>query len=263
MRKIRLVAILVVREGQVVQSVKFKHTNVIHSDPIHAMDCFNRWDVDEIVVLNVSRNVETRDDFLQLIDRISARCFVPITVGGWITDTKYASMLLRSGADKLSLNTAFHTDPVFTKQLALLYGSQCIVASIDIKSLPDGTRSVVVDRGRVDIGVSPTDWARRAVELGAGEILLNSIDHDGNRGGYDLVAVKEICRNVTVPVIAFGGVAQWNHLADGVEAGADAVAVANALHYTEHSVRKAKEFLINSGISIRKLSPPLGLKEQK
>jgi len=253
MRKIRLVAVLVVRDNQVVQSVRFRHTNVIHYDPVHAMDCFSTWDSDEIVLLNVSRDSESRFKFLDLIKRVSTRCFVPVTVGGWITDHTYASQLLRSGADKLSLNTAFFSNPEFVTELALRFGSQCVVASIDIKSSSEGNQLVFVDRGRINTGFQLTDWARRAVNLGAGEILFNSINHDGNRGGYDLVALRDICTSVKVPVMAFGGVSRWDHLVDGVEAGADAVALANALHYTEQSVRRAKQFLMDSGVSVRPL----------
>lgn len=253
MRKIRLVAVLVVREGQVVQSVRFKHTNVIHYDPIIAMDFFNKWDIDEIVILNVSRRAESKDEFLGLVEGISVKCFVPVTVGGWITDADYATKLLRCGADKLCLNTALLSNPGLVTDLALRFGTQCIVASIDVKHSAGDCRSVVVDRGRVDTGIRPIDWATQAVKLGAGEILLNSLNHDGNRGGYDLVTLQEISTVLTVPVIAFGGVSRWEHLVEGAQAGADAVAAANVFHYTEHSIRKAKRFLIDSGVPVRKL----------
>lgn len=251
MRKIRLIAVLVVRDGQVVQSVRFKHTNVIHYDPVHAMECFNKWAVDEIVILNVSRDAESRDKFAEIVGKICNDCFVPVTVGGWITDADYASRMLRSGADKLCLNTVFHTDPELVTRLSRRYGRQCIVASIDAKVAADGRASVYVDRGRIDTQVAPLDWARRAVELGAGEIFFNSIDHDGNRKGYDLETLPQICHGVEIPVIAFGGVFRWDHLAEGVTAGADAVAAANIFHYTEHSARKAKRFLLDAGIPVR------------
>lgn len=251
MRKIRLIAVLVVRDGQVVQSVRFKHTNVIHYDPVHAMECFNKWAVDEIVILNVSRGAESRDKFAEIVGKICNDCFVPVTVGGWITDVDYASHMLRSGADKLCLNTAFHTNPELVSRLSRRYGRQCIVASIDSKISADGHVSIYVDRGRIDTQVAPLDWARWAVELGAGEIFFNSIDHDGNRKGYDLDTLSQICHGVEIPVIAFGGVFRWDHLTEGVAAGADAVAAANIFHYTEHSARKAKRFLLDAGIPVR------------
>lgn len=251
MRKIRLVAVLVVREGQVVQSVCFKHTNVIHYDPVHAIECFNKWAVDEIVILNVSRDADSREKFADMISNTSRKCFVPLTVGGWITDAEYASRLLRSGADKLCLNTAFLTDPYLIKKLARRYGRQCIVASIDIKRSSDGFATVYVDRGRHDTQASPLDWACRAVDMGAGEIFFNSINHDGSRKGYDLISLQKICAGIEAPVIAFGGVFKWHHLVEGVKAGADAVAAANIFHYTEHSARKAKNFMMEAGIPVR------------
>ncbi len=251
MRKTRLIAVLVVRDGQVVQSVRFKHTNVIHYDPVHAMECFNKWAIDEVVILNVSRDAESRDKFADIVGNICNDCFVPVTVGGWITDVDYASRLLRSGADKLCLNTVFFAAPELVTLLSRRYGRQCIVASIDVKRGEDGRLTCYVDRGHRDTQVAPLEWARRAVELGAGEIFFNSIDHDGNRKGYDLATLQEICVGVDVPVIAFGGVFRWDHLAEGVTAGADAVAAANIFHYTEHSARKAKRFLLEAGVPVR------------
>lgn len=251
MLKKRLIAVLILRDGQVVQSVRFKHTNVIHSDAIHAIECFNKWAVDEIVMLNVSRDAASREQFAAVVRNISAQCFVPLTAGGWITDMDYAALLLRSGADKLVLNTAFLDHPELPKALALRYGRQCIVASMDVKSREDGTVTVWVDRGARDTGVGPIAWARSAAEAGAGEIFLNSIDHDGNRKGYRLDTLREVCAAVGVPVIAFGGVFHWRHLVEGIEAGAAAVAAANIFHYTEHSTRKAKRYLAEAGVPVR------------
>lgn len=251
MQKTRLIAVLIVRDGQVVQSVRFKHTNVIHYDPVHAMECFNKWAVDEIVILNVSRDGATRERFAEIVGNICNDCFVPVTVGGWITDADYADCLLRSGADKLCLNTAFAQAPDLVTRLSRRYGRQCIVASVDIKRHEDGHASVFVDRGTQDTGIAPLAWVQRAVELGAGELFFNSIDHDGARKGYDLESIREISASVDIPVIAFGGVLRWEHLAQGLDAGADAVAAANIFHYTEHSAKKAKRFLLDAGYSVR------------
>ena len=251
MLKKRLVAVIIVRQGQVVQSVQFKHTNVIHYDAVHAIEAFNSWDVDEMVLLNVSRKPETRDGFLRVVESASRHCFVPLAVGGWITDAEYAAQLLRSGGDKLVLNSALASAPALVTQLSRRYGAQCIVASMDVKLGPQGRATVHVDRGRQDTGADPEQWARRAVELGAGEILFNSIDHDGARGGYDLATLERVCRSVPVPVIAFGGVLEWRHLEEGIAAGADAVAAANIFHYTEHSTKKAKRYLLERGFAVR------------
>jgi cyclase len=251
MLKKRLIAVLILRDGQVVQSVKFKHTNVIHYDAVHAMEAFNKWAVDEIVILNVSRQPESRNQFAEIVERISTHCFVPLAAGGWIDSEDYAQKLLRSGADKLVLNTALFNNPSLVEKLALRYGRQCIVASVDVKRDESGAVKVMVDRGTKLLDIGPEEWISNAIKLGAGEIFLNSIDHDGARRGYDLDTVAKICNFVDVPVIAFGGVFTWNHLVDGINAGASAVAVANQFHYTEQSTRKAKSFLANAGILVR------------
>jgi cyclase len=251
MLKKRLIAVLIIREGAVVQSVRFKHTNSIHYDPVHAIECFNKWAVDEIVILNVSRNGEARADFAEVVKRISRKCFVPLSVGGWITDQDYARSLLNAGADKLVVNTILADDPPLVEALARRLGRQCIVASMDVKRNETGQVVVMVDRARRATGVNPAEWARRATQLGAGEIFFNSVDHDGARKGYDLDALTQICGAVEVPVIAFGGVFHWRHLAEGLKAGADAVAAANIFHYTEHATIKAKRFLAEAGVPVR------------
>lgn len=251
MLKKRLIAVLILRDGQVVQSVKFKHTNVIHYDALHAIEAFNKWAVDEIIILNVSKDISSRNQFLGIVERVSKYCFVPLTVGGWIDNEHYAKELLRNGADKLVLNTAVSDHPELIRELSLMFGRQCIVASIDIKRDEKGVAHVAVDRATRLVDGSPISWARRAIELGAGEIFLNSVDHDGARKGYDLESLKEICTQVDVPVIAFGGVFGWNHLVEGIAAGASAVAVANQFHYTEQSTRKAKSYLADAGVLVR------------
>jgi cyclase len=249
--KKRLIAVLILRDGQVVQSVRFKHTNVIHYDAVHAMEAFNKWAVDEIVILNVSRDSVSREKFAEIVERISSHCFVPLAVGGWIDSEDYAQKLLRSGADKLILNTALADDPQLVSRLALRYGRQCIVASMDVKRDASGLPQIAVDRGSRIVDFAPEAWARKAVELGAGEILFNSVDHDGARKGYDLESIQKVCEAVPVPVIAFGGVFTWNHLVEGINVGASAVAVANLFHYTEQSTRKAKTYLANAGVLVR------------
>jgi cyclase len=252
MLKKRLIAVLILRNGQVVQSVRFKHTNVIHYDPVHAIEAFNKWAVDEIAMINVSREEESRNGFATAVANISKHCFVPLTVGGWVTDMDYATSLLRGGADKLIVNTAVASDPELVTSLSLRFGRQCIVASMDTKKGRDGRITVYTDRGRTDTGEGPVAWAIRAYDLGAGEILFNSIDHDGARKGYDIETLKNVCKAVDVPVIAFGGVFTWQHLVDGISAGADAVAAANIFHYSEHATRKAKAFLAQAGVSVRR-----------
>jgi cyclase len=249
--KVRLVAVLIVRHGQVVQSVQFRHTNVIHWHPATAVDFFDRWSVDEIVVLDVSRDEKQRGKFLSEVEALARKTFVPLTVGGWIRSAGDVRDLLRLGADKACINTEAVSRPELLTECAAQFGSQCIVASIDVKTVGDGYE-VYVDRGRKATGLDPRTWAQRAVAHGAGEILLNCIDRDGFRQGYDLTLLRSVVDAVDVPVVAMGGVFSWQHLVDGVRiGGADAVAAANIFHYTEHSTKKAKEFMRQAGIDVR------------
>jgi len=250
MVKNRLIASIIVRDGRVVQSERFKHTNVIHYDAIHAVDNFTRWSVDEIVLINVSRDSNGQQQFRELLSYVSKKCFVPVTAGGWINDMDYGLSLISSGCDKLIVNTALHENPDLVTRLIQRLGKQCLVASIDYKYI-EGEPVVCVDRGEKPIGVDPVSWAKQLDNMSVGEIYLNCIDHDGKRKGYDLEVLSQVSRAVSIPIIAFGGVFRWQHLLDGLEAGADAVAAANIFHYTEHATKKAKRFLMDAGINIR------------
>lgn len=247
----RLVAVLIMRKGAVVQSVGFRHTNIIHADPCVAVEHFNRWAVDEIVVLDVSRDQNDRDRFSQVVEELSDFCFVPLSIGGWVTSCDEINALLRIGADKVIINTAAVRRPVFLAEAAKVFGSQCIVVSIDARCTEVGYE-VFIDRGREATGLRPTEWAQQAVAKGAGEIFLTSIDHDGARKGYDLELMRSVVEAVDVPVIAMGGVSTWDHLVDGFrEANIDAAACANVLHYTDDSAKKAKRHLREAGIFVR------------
>jgi cyclase len=251
MLKTRLIAVLILRDGRVVQSVRFKHTNAIHYDPIHAMECFNKWAIDEIVMLNVSPDPNSRVAFAEAVSSVSSSCFVPLATGGWIVDEAFAARLLNSGADKLVMNTVLADAPEVVQRLSNKYGAQCIVASMDVRRDDSGKFAVVVDRATRPVSDDPAAWASRAEDLGAGEILFNSVDHDGARKGYNLDCLKQVCSAVRIPVIAFGGVSSWQHLVEGVSAGAAAVAAANVFHYTEQSTKKAKRHLAQAGIPVR------------
>ena len=252
MLKNRLVAVLILRNGQVVQSLNFKHTNVIHSQARMAVDCFDRWSVDEIVVLDVSPTTDGRALFYKAIEDIAKKCFVPMTVGGWVTSPEEARKLLLMGADKIAINTAAYENPELVSECAKQFGSQCIVASIDVRKNEADDHIVYVDRGKKDTEVEVVDWAKQVIKNGAGEIFLTSIDHDGARKGFDLELMEKVAGSVSVPVIAFGGVQEWQHLVDGiVEAKVDAVSAANIFHYTEHSTKIAKEYMRSKGVNVR------------
>lgn len=250
MLKKRLIPVLVLRDGAVVRSVNFKHTNVIHWKPLTAVDFFNKWAVDEIVVLDVSRTKEQRATFYAVVDGLSRKCFVPMTVGGWVDSTDEVRALLRLGADKVALNTEAVRRPALITECAATFGSQCVVVSIDVRGAGDGAR-VFIDRGAEATDLEPVAWARRAETLGAGELFLTSIDREGSATGYDLALVHAVAEAVSIPVVAFGGAFEWQHLVDGIRAGAEAAAAANVFHFTEHSTKKAKEFMRVEGIDVR------------
>lgn len=251
MLKKRLIPSLLVRDGRIVQSVQFRHTNVI-GNVITAVDFFNGWAVDEILILDVSRDHTGREEFLEIVDELSERCFVPLCVGGWIQTIADIETLLEHGADKVAINTHAFREPSFIAEAAKVFGSQCIVVSIDVRRNALGEPVVWIDRGREDTELSPVEWARRAEEHGAGEILLTSIDNDGMRKGYDLDLMKSVSSAVGIPVIAFGGVGHWSHMVDAVRvAGVEAVSAGNIFHFTEHSTKKAKEYLRGAGIDVR------------
>lgn len=252
MLKKRLIPVLILRDGKVVQSVQFKHTNVIHWKPSTAVDCFDRWAADEIVILDVSRDQKQRTIFYDTIVDLSKKCFVPLTVGGWVDSVDEVCKLLRLGADKVVINTEAVFNPELISECVQVVGTQCIVVSIDAKKTGEGQYEVYIDRGSKSANLSPFDWAKQAEEYGAGEIFLNCIDHDGNRQGYDLNLIRKVVDTVNIPVIAMGGVLTWDHLVDGViKGGAEAVAAANIFHYTEHSTKKAKQAMQEAGIDVR------------
>ena len=250
MLKKRLIPVLVLRDGAVVRSVNFKHTNVIHWKPLTAVDFFNKWAVDEIVVLDVSRTKDQRQKFYDVVDGLSRKCFVPMAVGGWVDSTDEVRALLRLGADKVVLNTEAFRRPALITECAATFGSQCVVVSIDVRGAGRDAR-VSIDRGAEATDLDPVTWARKAETLGAGEIFLTSIDREGAGAGYDLDLVREVADAVTIPVIAFGGAFEWQHLVDGIRAGAEAAAAANVFHFTEHSTKKAKDFMRAAGIDVR------------
>jgi imidazole glycerol-phosphate synthase subunit HisF len=253
MIKRRLIATLLVDKGDIVQTRKFRRTNMVGS-AFTAVEFFNAWSVDEIIVVEISSTPDRVEEFVEIVDGLSRRCFVPLSVGGKIRDLDLVHRYMRSGADKVVVNTGAVRDKDLISAIARHYGSQCIVLSIDAardSDMPSGYR-VMIDNGREPTALDARAWAACAVESGAGEIMLNNVDHDGDKRGYDLELIRLITQAVSAPVIAMGGVGSWNHLVEGIEAGADAVAAGNIFHYTEHSTRKAKGHLAGAGLNVRK-----------
>lgn len=253
MIKHRLIAVLLVHNGNVVQTRKFKRTNMVGS-AFTAVDFFNGWTVDEIVVLEISNDLAHLEKFVSIVDELSRRCFVPLSVGGKIRDLDLVRRYTRAGADKVVVNSGAVGNPALIGEIAGAYGKQCLVVSIDARAdevMRSGYR-VATDNARADSDLDAVEWAKEAVALGAGELLVNAVEHDGDKRGYDLALLRQITQAVSVPVIAMGGVGKWEHLVEGItEGGADAAAAGNIFHYTEHSTKKAKEFMIEAGLPVR------------
>lgn len=241
----RLIPVLLLEHGRVVESHQYVLTNAMHNTAAGALNAMSHEAADEIIVLDVSRDTANRQACYDAFWAIGGIASCPITAGGWITSESEAATLFNMGADKLAVNTAIKDNPTMVRRLAEKYGCQAIVASIDVLN-----GRWMVDRGRRDAG-TVNDAVKASFDCGAGEILLTDISHEGTNKGYNLGLVHDVAEAANVPLLAFGGVARWEHLAAGLEAGADGVCLANVLHYSEHSVRKAKEFLKKRGAFVR------------
>jgi imidazole glycerol-phosphate synthase subunit HisF len=251
MLKNRLIASLIIRDGLIVQSFNFKNYLPI-GKPRFPIEFVARWDVDEITLVDISATPNNRVVDNDLVSLLSKYCSVPLTVGGGIKSVEDVRQIIRSGADKICINKQFIDNPILITEIAKKFGDQCVVLSIDCKKEKDGTYQVYTQSGNKPTGLSPEQAAMRAQNLGAGEILLNSIDRDGSRLGYDINLVKLVVHSVGIPVIVCGGVGIFSHFSDGIiKGGASAVAAANIFHHIEHSTILAKAHLAKKGINIR------------
>lgn len=251
MLKKRLIACLLVRGGLIVQSVGFrKYLPIGH--PRFPIEFVVKWDVDEIVLLDMSATPEGRGPNLKLIELLSHTCFVPLTVGGGIRTVDDVKTIIAAGADKASLNTSAFRNPSLITDIANTFGSQCVVVSMDCKRMRDGSAHVFLNSGTEDTGVRAENWARTVESRGAGEILVNSIDRDGMKTGYDIELIRSLSAAVKIPVIACGGVGRFQDFSSGIlEGGASAVAAANIFHFVEHSTILAKAHLLTAGVDVR------------
>lgn len=251
MLKKRLIACLLVRDGLIVQSIGFNKYLPI-GRPRFAIEFVVRWDVDEILLLDMSAAREGRGPDLALIEMLSRYCFVPLTVGGGVGSVADVRNVIRSGADKVSVNAHALARPGLITEIAEAFGSQCAVVSIDARKDADGTHRVYSDSGRRAWPLTAAEWAAQAQAAGAGEIFLNSIDRDGSRLGYDIDLIREVTAAVSIPVIACGGVGNHGHFAPGIlDGGASAVAAANIFQHMEHSTILAKAHLLKDGVDVR------------
>src|SRR5712672_320330 len=257
MFKVRVIPCLDVKDGRVVKGVKFLDLRDA-GDPVEAAIAYDAAGADELTFLDITASHEDRDIILDVVRRTAEACFMPLTVGGGVRTVEDIRKLLASGADKVSINTAAVARRAFVKAAAEKFGDQCIVVAIDAKkvSAPGETDrwEIFTHGGRNPTGLNAVDYAREVVSLGAGEILLTSMDRDGTRSGFDIALTRAVADAIPVPVIASGGVGTLDHLVEGVtEGGASAVLAASIFHFGTFTIAQAKEHLARAGVPVRQI----------
>ena len=246
----RIIPCLDVTDGRVVKGVNFVELRDA-GDPVEIARRYDEQGADELTFLDITASSDNRGLILHIVEQVASQVFIPLTVGGGVREVEDVRRLLNAGADKVSINTSAVVNPQLVADASGRFGSQCIVVAIDAKQVGDHWE-VFTHGGRKPTGLDAVEWARRMVALGAGELLLTSMDRDGTRIGFNLELTRAITDAVDVPVIASGGVGNLDHLVDGVKlGGADAVLAASIFHYGEYTVREAKEYMAARGIEVR------------
>lgn len=249
----RIIPCLDVTAGRVVKGVNFLGLRDA-GDPVEIARRYNEQGADELTFLDITASSDQRDIILHVIEAVADQVFIPLTVGGGVRSIADIRRLLNAGADKVSINTAAVTNPEFVREASEHFGNQCIVVALDAKAVtPENDRwEIFTHGGRNRTGLDAVEWARKMQELGAGEILLTSMDRDGTKAGFNLPLTRAVSDAVTIPVIASGGVGNLQHLVDGVKAGhADAVLAASIFHFGEYTVAEAKQAMRDAGIEVR------------
>ncbi len=250
----RIIPCLDVKDGRVVKGINFLQLRDA-GDPVEQAAAYDAQGADEVCYLDISASPEGRSTLLDVVARTADQVFAPLTVGGGVRSALDAERLLDAGADKIAINTAAIRNPALVTACAERFGSQAIVVAIDARRVPgaDPVRWEVYSHGgRTPEGLDALAWCRRVAELGAGEILLTSMDRDGTGAGYDTELLREVATSVSIPLIASGGVGVLDHLAEGLEAGADAVLAASIFHFGQHTIGEAKAFLAARGLEVRR-----------
>ena len=248
----RIIPCLDVHNGRVVKGVNFVNLQDA-GDPVEIAAAYDAAGADELVFLDITASSDGRETVVDMVRKVASKVFIPFTVGGGIRTVDDFKMLLREGADKISVNSSAIDRPELISEAADKFGSQCVVVAIDAKRRADGSGfNIYKHGGRLDIGIDAVEWAMRAEKLGAGEILLTSMDGDGTKAGYDLELTRQIAENVKIPVIASGGAGKLEHFKDALSVGkADAALAASLFHFKELEIRQVKEYLRQEGISVR------------
>jgi cyclase len=245
----RIIPCLDVAGGRVVKGVHFESLRDA-GDPVAQAARYDADGADELIFLDISASPEARRTTLGMVSRVAEAIFIPFTVGGGIRSVQDAGAALRAGADKTAINTAAVRDPTLVSRLAESFGTQCVVVAVDVRCI-DGRFVVMINGGREETPLEAVDWTRRLETLGAGEILLTSMDRDGTGQGYDLPLIRQVSAGVSIPVIASGGAGQLEHLADALEAGAHGVLAATIFHFRESSLPRARAYLRERGYPVR------------
>lgn len=248
----RIIPCLDVNNGRVVKGTNFVNLRDA-GDPIEVGKEYDKAGADELVFLDITASSDARAIKTELVRRVAETIFIPFTVGGGIRSVEDFKMILREGADKVAVNSAAIMNPTLISEAADKFGSQCVVVAIDAKRRADGSGwNIFKNGGRVDMGIDAVEWAMKATKLGAGEILLTSMDCDGTKAGYDIELTRTVAENVPIPVIASGGAGTKEHFREAlVEGKAEAVLAASLFHYKELEIREVKEYLRDQGISVR------------
>ena len=247
----RIIPCLDVTDGRVVKGVNFLQLRDA-GDPVEIARRYDEQGADELAFLDITATSENRDLILHVIEAVASQVFIPLTVGGGIRQVSDIRRLLNAGADKISINTSAVVNPQLVKECSDIYGSQCIVVAIDAKRSGDHTWEVYTHGGRTATGLDVVEWTRKMEQLGAGEILLTSMDRDGTKSGFDLALTQTVSEAVSIPVIASGGVGSLQDLADGIIKGkADAVLAASIFHFGQHTIGEAKALMATQGIEVR------------
>jgi cyclase len=247
----RVIPCLDVRGGRVVKGVNFVNIRDA-GDPVEIAAVYGEQGADELVFLDITATSDARDIMADVVARTAERVFIPLTVGGGIRTIGDFRRILRVGADKISINSEAIRNPDLIEEVAMRFGSQCVVVAIDAKARPGGGWDVFINGGRINTNIDVLEWAQKVQERGAGEILLTSMDTDGTRAGYDIPLTRAVTECVTIPVIASGGAGALSHFADAVlEAGADAVLAASLFHFGELTIAQVKEYMASRGIPVR------------
>lgn len=248
----RIIPCLDVNNGRVVKGTNFVNLRDA-GDPIEVGKEYDKAGADELVFLDITASSDAREIKAELVRRVAETIFIPFTVGGGIRTVDDFKMILREGADKVAVNSAAIMNPALISEAADKFGSQCVVVAIDAKRRADGSGwNIFKNGGRVDMGIDAIEWAMKAAELGAGEILLTSMDCDGTKAGYDIELTRTVAENVSIPVIASGGAGTKDHFREAlVEGKAEAVLAASLFHYKELEIREVKQYLRDQGISVR------------